>query len=487
MSKRLWLPTLAGLIALVTVPAVAQEGIRLTDAIHTALASHPSILQAEKAVQSAVLSFRLSEIDHGAVTVTLHATPASGSVNLTPWEEGSFSDVVTTLDADSNVTISATTELPWGMIISGSYTAGFELDDLDEVGFANEESFTDAQSISISQNLLHPGRLSPTAIALESRRENLRLSRLRLRREQNDVVQQVAVTFLDIVERKAALAVLTERLRFAKRDLSATQSRVEQRAESELDLLNARIAVIQWQNAVTDAQSNLDLDTVQFFANLDLPKVPLVATPVDLTALRHAAQSLLATSVTATALDTSLPVLEAEVALATAKVQAERTALGSLPKLSLSLDYSKGGGEAFSLGNLSVSLTGSYTLFDGGRQALSLEQAKAQVSSARRLLTDARINTQSELERTRHALRRAMDAEELSALQVQSARLHTEQATRQHAAGLTSETALKDAALSLQEAKDSAHASSNALRSAYMALSLKLDVDLREILLVIAG
>ena len=138
MNRRLWLPALATLIV-AGMPAAAQEGLSLAAAIEAALASHPSVLQAQASLQSAALSLRMAEIDHGAVTVSVRATPATGSVSLSPWEDGTFDDVVDTFDADANATLSAQVELPWGMSITGSYTAGVELDDLDRRGTGDEE------------------------------------------------------------------------------------------------------------------------------------------------------------------------------------------------------------------------------------------------------------------------------------------------------------------------------------------------------------
>ena len=189
MTNRLWLSVVLGCTIAYVAPITAQEGVSLTDAIDAAIASHPSVVQAESTLYSATLSLRLAEINHRSVTLTLHATPALGKVSLTPWDGGSFSDVANTFDADGSATISAAVALPWGMSISGSYTANIDLDDIGTG--SNEELFTDSQSISISQDLLHPGPLAPTAIALDTRRNDHRLALLRLKRTQNDTTRQV--------------------------------------------------------------------------------------------------------------------------------------------------------------------------------------------------------------------------------------------------------------------------------------------------------
>ena len=144
MSRRVWLPALAAL-AVAAAPAAAQDGLGLVAAVQAALASHPSVIQERAALESAALSLRLAEIDHHDVTVSLRATPATGSVSLSPWEDGTFGDVVDTFDADASGTLSAQVDLPWGMSIAGSYTAGVELDDLDSRGTNDEERFTDAR------------------------------------------------------------------------------------------------------------------------------------------------------------------------------------------------------------------------------------------------------------------------------------------------------------------------------------------------------
>jgi len=481
MSKRSWLPSLVVLVLATATPAAAQEGTSLFEAVSAALKSHPSVVQAEAAARSAALSLRLAEIDHGSVSVILHATPASGKVSIAPWEDVTLGNVVETFDADGSASLSATVELPWGMSISGSYTAGLDLDNL--------EILTNRLDGSISQDLLHPGPLAPTAAALSGRQRDLRLARLRLERIQSDVAQQVTVTFLDLIERNAALKIASERLFFAERDLSDTRTRSEQGATSQVELLGARIAVLQQRNAITDARATLELNSATFFADLNLPPEPLSAPAIDLEVLRDATRSLISTlrwPAQASVVDAALTVLEARAALETAGLQEERTAISSLPQLSLSLSYSKTS-SAPGLGNLNVSLTGSYTLFDGGRQAVLLAQAEEQVDSARRALANARSTVQNGLKQSLRDLQRAVDVEELTALQLKRARVLADQVILQHAAGLLSDATLADASLPLREAQDASYAAVHALSGAYLSLSLQLGIDLRRALAAIAA
>ncbi len=484
MSRRVWLPALAALIA-AAAPAAAQDGLGLVAAVQAALASHPSVIQARAAVESAALSLRMAEIEHGGVTVSLRATPLRAGVSLAPWEDGTFDDVVDTFDADAGGTVSAQVDLPWGMSITGSYTAGVELDDLDRSGSGDEERFTDAQSVSISQDLLPAGRLSTTAVALAGRRDDLRLARLRLASTQNDVAQQVAVTFVGLTERTAALAVAEERLAIAERELANTQSLVDQQAADRIALLGARITAFERRNAAADARASLALDSAAFFADLDLPETALVAPEVDAEALRRAASGLLEASAGMADPDSALAVLEARAQLEAARLRLAQAQRGSLPSLSASVDYTKGSG-APGLGGLSVSVTGSYTLHDGGKQAIAVQQAEAQAESARRALVSAQGTAEQGLQRSRLDLERAIAAEELAALRLERARLQAEQAARRHAAGAISDTDLADSALPLQEAEDAALAAVYALGGAYLALAIDLSLDLQEALAAIA-
>lgn len=486
---RLRLPALApalAALAITALPAAAQERVDLAGAIDAALASHPSVVQAQTAVQSAALALRMAEIDHGDVTVSLRATPAAGSVNLAPWEDGEFSDVVDTFDADTSATVSAQVDLPWGMTIAGSYTAGVELDDLDDRGAGAEDRFTDAQSLSISQDLLPAGSLAPAAAALAGRRDDLRLAQLRLLRARSDVTRQVAGTFLSLIERTAALDVWKERLAAAERELANTRALADQQAADPIDLLNARIAAVEQRNAVADARALLVLDSEAFFADLALPMTALVIPTVDADALRRAALALLDAPAATAGADDSLAVLEAQAQLAAAELRLEQARRGWLPALAVSLDYTKSGG-APGLGRLSVSLTGSYTLYDNGRREVAVQQAEEQVDAARRALRSARSTAQSGLERSRIDLQRAIAADVLAVLRHERAVLQAEQAARRHAAGAISDAALADAALPLQEAVDAARTAVHSLGRAYMALAIDLSVDTAQALAAIAG
>lgn len=473
-------------LAAAALPAAAQEGLTLAAAIDAALAAHPSVVQAQSAVQSAALSLRLAEIDHGDVTVSVRATPATGSVDLAAWEDGPFGDVVDTFDADSSATVQAQVDLPWGMAIAGSYTAGVELDDLDRIGFDTEERYTDAHRLSISQDLLPAGPLAPSAAALAGRRDDLRLARLRLLRARSDVTQEVVRTFLSLVERTAALAVSEGRLAVAERELASTRSLADRQAADRIALLDARIAAVERGDAVADARASLALDSAAFFADLALPQAALAAPSIDADALRRAARELLDAPAATAVADDALAVLEAQAQLAAAELRLEQARRGWLPSLAVSLNYDKGS-SAPGLGRLSLSLTGSYTLYDGGRRETEIRQAEEQVAAARRAVTSARSAAQSGLERSRLDLQRAIAADRLAVLRHERAGLQAEQAARRHAAGAIGDAALADTALPVQEAQDAAAAAVHALGRAYLALAIERSIDARQALAAIAG
>lgn len=488
MTGRLRRPALASALtalAIAALPAAAQERLDLAAAIDAALAAHPSVVQAQAAVQSAALSLRMAEIDHDDVTVSVRATPAAMSVNLAAWEEGAFGDVVDTFDADSGATLSAQVELPWGMTIAGSFTAGVELDDLDRRGVSEEDRYTDSYSLSISQDLLPAGPLAPAAAALAGRRDDLRLAQLRLLRARSDVTQQVVRTFLNLVERTAALTVAQERLAAAERQLADTRSLADQEAADRIAVLDARIDAVERRNAVADARASIALDSAAFFADLSRPPAALAAPAVDVDALRRAAQELL-DAPAAPGADDALAVLEAQAQLAAAQLRLEQARRGWLPSLAVSLDYNKGTGPP-GLGQLSVSLTGSYTLFDSGRRETAILQAEEQVAAARRTLTSAQSTARSGREQIRLDLLRAIAADQVAVLRQERAGLQAEQAADRHAAGAISDAALADTALPLQEARDAALAAVYALGRAYLALAIERSVDALQALAAVAG
>ena len=171
--------------------------------------------------------------------------------------------------------------------------------------------------------------------------------------------------------------------------------------------------------------------------------------------------------------DSALAVLEARAQLDAARLQLAQAQRGSLPSLSLTLAYSKGSGPP-GLGGLSVSVTGSYTLYDGGKQDIAVQQAEARVDSAQRALVTAQNAAESGLQRS-------------AALRLERATLQADQAARRHAAGALSDIGLADAALPLQEAEDAALAAVHALGGAFLALAIDLSVDLQDALAAIAG
>ena len=177
--------------------------------------------------------------------------------------------------------------------------------------------------------------------------------------------------------------------------------------------------------------------------------------------------------------------LEAEAALSGAELQAERTQRGALPAVSLGLDYRKARG-ASRPGSVSLSITGSYTLFDSGRNATASAQARERVATTRRALATARRAAEEGFARARLTLASAVADEELASLRLERANLRMEQATRRHAAGAISNRDLDEASLQLREAQGAAHAAMLVLGDAYLSLAIDLGQDVRQELAAIA-
>ena len=477
MTAGRWSPIL---LCLTAALSHAQEGLRIGDAVAAGLAVHRSVVEAEAGARSAALALRLAEIDHSGVAVTLSATPAAG-VDLAPLQNGTVSDVADTLGFGAEGTISAAIGLPWGMEITGSYTGEVDLDGPEPIA----DSLIDTHTLSVSQGLLPPAGLSASALALSERDDQLRLARLRLWRAGNDVVLNVARTFLSLTSRQVTLALAEQRLAFAERDLAHTRSRVEQQAADRLDLIDATITVAEQRNAIAELRAVLNLDLAEFFADLDLSPRPLMVPEADLDALRRNARALLAEPAPPGAIGSALEVLEAEAALASAELRAERAQAGLLPELSVSLDYRKSR-SASRPGSLSLSITGSYPLYDSGRRAVTSEQAREQAAAARHSLTTTRTSVERAFERARLELRSALAAEELATLRSERAHLQSERAVRRHDAGAISDSALEEAAVRLREADAGASAAALTLGSAYLSLAGDLGLDLQQELTAIA-
>ena len=480
MSRTPWFAALIALAA--ALPAVAQEALHIGDAIDAAIAGHSSVVEAEAAARSAALALRLAEIDQGGLAISVSATPSAG-VDLAPLRTGTFADVGDTFDLDAAGTVSAALALPWGMEIAGSYTGEV---DLDGSGRDNDE-LIDTHGVSVSQDLLPEGRLSAEALAVRDRRDQLRLARLRLQRVRNEVALQAARAFLTLAERTETLTLIEERLAFAERDLAQTRFRVAQGAADRLALLDATIAVTDQRNTLEAQRAALALDTAEFFADIGLAPAPLAAPAAAVpAALRSSARALLAEPTPSAAIAGAVDVLEAEAALSSAELQAERTARGALPAVSLGLDYRKARG-ASRPGVVSLSITGSYTLYDSGRNATASAQAQDRVASARRALATAHRAVADGFARARLTLTGAVADEELASLRLERANLRMEQATRRHAAGAISDRDLEEAALQLREAQGAAHAAMLVLGDAYLSLAIDLGHDVQRQLAAITG
>ena len=135
---------------------------------------------------------------------------------------------------------------------------------------------------------------------------------------------------------------------------------------------------------------------------------------------------------------------------------------------------------------MSLSITGSYTLLDSGRNAAASAQAQDRVAALRRALVTARRTTEEAFARSRLTLAGAVADDELASLRLERADLRMEQATRRHAAGAISDREQEEASLHLRETQGAARAALLALGDAYLWLVIDLGQDVRTELAAIA-
>jgi len=424
------------LCVLLFVGASAAE-LTLREAVILALERHPDLRKAELQVASAELQLQASQAKAVWPSVSLSLAPGQGA-----WP-------ALGLVASMSLPVGTTNRLSGGL----------------QVQMGPESLLTWNLGFSFTLDLARP---MAAAEPLETLTANAEESRRALARTRNAVILNVIQGYAGLLSQQAKAEQARKSWEKAKESLASTEEKAKVGLASELEVLQARLSLIQAQLAWEQARDDFQAQKQRFFQEqLGLVEErDLVPLSVDREALVQAVQEFLEKLDLEAAVEEASEVRAAKQKLQEAQKSLEQLQRSWLPTATVELTTGPTGWR--------LSWTLRLDLFAPERAA-QVRMAEVQVTAAQLSLETARASARQKLLREVNNVLSALKALERLPLEEERWALEEEIARRRYEAGILSEAEWRDFLASkeafLQEAKDR----ELALLSAYLSLQAALE------------
>ena len=212
-----------------------------------------------------------------------------------------------------------------------------------------------------------------------------------------NVALQTTNTFLDALQAEDLVRVRAAAVERAEEQFRVALAKLQTRAGTVVDSLQAAITLGQAQLAVYEQQAQVA--STQALLARAVGEEGRVEASADssLFALYHIADTA---ALITEAAERSPQVIAAEAGLraATSSLRGAKSSYLPLPSLSLSLGTTyRGPGDYQQLSNRGITLTGSWTLFDGFNRERQVSQASAQLENARATAADRHREAEAQM------------------------------------------------------------------------------------------
>lgn len=396
----------------VFLPLGARE-LPLGEAVALALSRHPDVRQAE-------LQLRLAELQLEAARAKISLP--SLSFTLTP------PGLTPTGLSTAQGKLGASLSLPWGT--SSQLSAGLG------VGWEGEAWDISGWSVSGSLTL---DLADPTAAAseLEALEEAVQEAREALEETRNAKVLEVISAYMELLSLKAQLDQAQAAQEEAQKELEEMQESVAAGLAGELDLLQARLAVLDAQITLEERAASFDAQKARFIQSLGVEEdVELV--PLDLPAeeLKAAAEELLSKDeLLIAAVDLASGVRTASKQVEEAQQALKKARSAGLPTFTVEAGWSEGG--------VRLGWEIAFDLFSPDR-GKTVEIAQERLALAQVNLEAARQNAAQSIHDRRTALQAALRELERLPLEEEKWALEEQVMRAKHEAGTISDEDWQD-------------------------------------------
>ena len=371
--------------------------VSLDDAVQIALSNHPAVTQARQSLTAALAQVEQARAAYWP-SIGANAGYGRGTANVAG--------------------------TPGGYHMTGAYNASLGLDLL-------------LYDFGKTPALVREACLS--ALAAD---ENLRTAR-------NDTAFAVRSAFFDLLRAQELVQVSEEAVRQYQEHLNQVKAFAEvgrriryDVTKAEVDLGNAQLSLIIARNGLTTARAALNRSLgLAEEPGFQLRESLLSEIPGDLASLM----------VTARGHHPGLRALRDQELIASAAVDA---AIADLyPSLGLNGSYALSGAHLPFIWNLSGALQSAVNVFDGGRKQAKIDEASAQLRSARAQVADREQQIYLELTQALAQLAGARQRADLTALIVRQAQESLSLATERYRLGQASSVELTDAQVAVTQAR----------------------------------
>lgn len=407
------------LCAVVVFGATAAE-LSLREAVTLALSQHPDLRKAELQVALVELQFQASQAKTILPTLSLSLTPGKGL-----WPEAGLS-------ASLSLPVGTTNRLYGGIQFQPDIGSSWTWN----LGFSLTLDFT---------------RPMAAAESLDKLAANVEESRRAFERTKNSVILSVIRGYTSLLSQQAKADQARSALDKAQENLALVEEKAKAGLASELEVLQARLSVIQAQLAWEQAWDDFHTQKRQFLQEQLglLEDRDLLPVTLDREALVQAAQDFLQKLDLDAAVERISEVRSAQEKLKEAHDNLEQVRLSWLPTVTVELSTGPTG--------LRLGWTVRVDLFAPDRTAQT-KMAEVQVATAMLALETARASARQKLVREVNSVLSALKA--LARLPMEEERwaLEEEITRRRYEAGIVSETEWREFLASkeafLREAKE---------------------------------
>lgn len=445
-----------------------SNSITLEDTTRMALAGNEQVLSAQASLEIARLSLKRAQ--------KLFATPYV-NLNFEPWQ-GEYDIEKESYQETSEFMMSGTIKFSQGTDIGLSYQGAYDYE---------KGAYDDFYTLELRQSLFQDQSLTTSALELYNARITAERAYLTLENIQKGIILSTVSDFYQLREIGNSLSLSKERIALSQEKLAEISEKKDSGLAGELDVLKAKIDLVENTEQLNELENQLALAKDQFLHSIGIEKdAPLIFSPIKEEELREKVEGLLTKEIDREIVLSQSELKQAQWTIDEKRLQFSKKEEELSPSWSLTVGYTSerstlgGVVPAQSEGKMGV----TYNLFDGGRAKLSMQAAEISLEKAERDFENLKKTAQFSLSYEKNALKEALSQFNLWKLKKEEIKLRGELAQEQFTLGTISSQELKEFQLQKIQLENSYQSVLYNLLTSYFSyqLSLGINIDFDEVI-----
>ena len=445
-----------------------SNSVGLEDAAKMALANNEQVLSAQTSLEMARLNLKRAQ--------KLFATP-NINLNLRPWQ-GKYDIEEETYQRPSEFMMSGAIRFSQGTDISFNYQGLYDYED---------GGYDDFYVLELHQSLFQDHSLAPPALELYNAQVATERAYLALKEMEEEIVLSTARNFYQLREIGGSVSLIKERIILSQEELAEIGKKKDSGLAGELDMLQAKIELVENTGQLNELENQLALSRDQFYHSIGTEEDPsLIFSSIEEQELREKVEGLLVREINQETILGQSELKQAQWTIDAMRLQLSEKEEGLSSDWLLTVGYTSErptlGGITAAHGQVKIGVT--YNLFDGGRAKLSVQAAEMDLEKAERNFKSVRKTVLFSLSSGRDALREALSQFDLWKLKKDEVELKGELIQEQFALGIINSQEVKEFQLQTVQVENSCQSALDNLLISYFSykLSLGMNMDFGEVM-----